>query len=63
VVKAVRLDRPRIQAIYISGFAEGTSLDSSLEILEKPFEFPDLAHRIRTLLDSGGVRGSGHAAD
>ena len=62
VVKAIRQDRPRIQAIYISGFADGTSLDRSLEILEKPFEFPDLAHRIRTLLDNGGVS-SGHAAD
>ncbi|MGZ4866743.1 MAG: PAS domain S-box protein, partial [Candidatus Angelobacter sp.] len=51
VVKAIRQDRPEIQAIFISGFAEGTSIDRSLEILEKPFEFPDLAHRIRALLD------------
>ena len=51
VVNAVRQDRPGIQAIFISGFADGTSIDPSLEILEKPFEFPDLAHRIRALLD------------
>jgi len=51
VVKAIRQDRPEIQAILISGFADGTNVDRSMEILEKPFEFPDLAHRIRTLLD------------
>jgi two-component system cell cycle sensor histidine kinase/response regulator CckA len=51
VVKAIRQDRPEVQAIFISGFAEGSSIDRSLEILEKPFEFPDLAHRIRALLD------------
>ena len=51
VVKAIRQDRPEVQSIFISGFAEGAGLDRSLEILEKPFEFPDLAHRIRALLD------------
>jgi CheY-like chemotaxis protein len=43
VVKAIRQDRPETQAIFISGFAEGTNIDRSLEILEKPFEFPELA--------------------
>jgi two-component system cell cycle sensor histidine kinase/response regulator CckA len=62
VVKAIRQNRPGIQAIYISGFAEGTSIDRSLEILEKPFEFPDLAHRIRTLLDNGGASSGNTAA-
>jgi PAS domain S-box-containing protein len=63
VVKAVRQDRPGIQAIFISGFADGTIVDRSLEILEKPFEFPDLAHRIRTLLDLAGKGSSDSAAD
>jgi CheY-like chemotaxis protein len=63
VVKAIRQDRPGIQAIFISGFADGTSTDRSLEILEKPFEFPDLAHRIRTLLDLGRIGSSNSAAD
>jgi signal transduction histidine kinase len=63
VVKAIRQDRPGIQAIFISGFAEGTSIDHSLEILEKPFEFPDLAHRIRALLDLGRTGSSDSAAD
>jgi PAS domain S-box-containing protein len=63
VVKAIRQDRPEIQAIFISGFAEGTSIDRSLEILEKPFEFPDLAHRIRTILDLGRTGSSNSAAD
>ena len=61
VVKAIRQDRPAIQAILISGFAEGTNVDHSLEILEKPFEFPDLARRIRMLLDVGSA-GSSDAA-
>src|SRR6266851_56537 len=51
VVKAIRQERPVVQSIFISGFAEGASIDRSLEVLEKPFEFPDLAHRIRALLD------------
>ncbi|MGZ4870910.1 MAG: PAS domain S-box protein [Candidatus Angelobacter sp.] len=63
VVKAIRQDRPEIQAIFISGFAEGTSIDRSLEILEKPFEFPDLAHRIRALLDLQRAGSSDSAAD
>jgi signal transduction histidine kinase len=63
VVKAIRQDRPGIQAIFISGFADGPSIDRSLEILEKPFEFPDLAHRIRTLLDLRRTGSSDSAAD
>ncbi len=62
VVKAIRQDRPAIQAILISGFAEGTNVDHSLEILEKPFEFPDLARRIRILLDLVDVGSSDNAA-
>jgi len=62
VVQAIRQDRPEIQAILISGFADGTNVDRSLEILEKPFEFPDLARRIRTLLDLGRAGSSDHAA-
>jgi PAS domain S-box-containing protein len=63
VVKAIRQDRPGVQAILISGFAEGTKIDRSLEILEKPFEFPDLARRIRTLLNLGQAGSSDSAAD
>lgn len=63
VVKAVRQDRPAIQAVLISGFADGTSIDRSLEILEKPFEFPDLAHRIRMLLDLDRKGNTDSAAD
>jgi DNA-binding response OmpR family regulator len=63
VVKSIRQDRPGIQAIFISGSAAGTSLDRSLEILEEPFEFPDLAHRVRALLDLGRTGSSDSAAD
>jgi PAS domain S-box-containing protein len=63
VVKAIRQDRPGTQAILISGFAAGTTIDHSLEVLEKPFEFPDLGHRIRALLDFAKAGGRGSAAD
>jgi CheY-like chemotaxis protein len=63
VVKAIRQDRPGTQAILISGFADGTTIDHSLEVLEKPFEFPDLGHRIRALLDFAKAGGRGSAAD
>jgi PAS domain S-box-containing protein len=63
VVKTIRQDRPGIQAILISGFADETKIDRSLEILEKPFEFPDLARRIRTLLNLGRTGSSDSAAD
>jgi PAS domain S-box-containing protein len=63
VVRAIRQDRPGVQAILISGFAEGANIDRSLEILEKPFEFPDLARRIRTLLNRGRAGSSDNAAD
>jgi PAS domain S-box-containing protein len=62
VVDTIRQDRPAIQAIFISGFAEGTNIDRSLEILEKPFEFPDLAHRIRAILDFARARKGESAA-
>ena len=62
VVDTIRQDRPAVQAIFISGFAEGTSIDRSLDVLEKPFEFPDLAHRIRALLDIAWSRKSDSAA-
>ena len=61
-VRSIRHDRPGIQAIFISGFAGGP-IDHSLEVLEKPFEFPDLAHRIRALLDLGRTGSSDSAAD
>jgi two-component system cell cycle sensor histidine kinase/response regulator CckA len=63
VVRAIRQDRPGVQAILISGFAEGTNIDRSLEILEKPFEFPDLARRIRALLNRDMAGSSDNAAD
>jgi PAS domain S-box-containing protein len=63
VVKAIRQERPGTQAIFISGFADGTTVERSLEILEKPFEFPELAHRIRMLLDLERKGNTDSAAD
>jgi two-component system, cell cycle sensor histidine kinase and response regulator CckA len=63
MVKTLRQKRPGIHAILISGFVDSTIIDPSMQVMEKPFEFPDLAHRIRALLDRGGVRSSDTAAD
>jgi hypothetical protein len=35
----------------MSGFPDGTTVERSMEIMEKPFEFPELGRRLRLLLD------------
>jgi two-component system cell cycle sensor histidine kinase/response regulator CckA len=63
VVREIRKDRPSIQALLMSGYADGTIMDPSLEIMEKPFEFPELGRRIRMLLDRGPAENASSAAD
>jgi CheY-like chemotaxis protein len=59
LVKELRRDRPTIRALYMSGFPEGRMEGESIEIMEKPFEFPELGRRIRMLLDQpAGQTGS-----
>lgn len=50
-VKEIRRDSPGIKALFMSGFTDWTTVDRSLEIMEKPFEFPELGRRIRLILD------------
>lgn len=48
-VASIREDRPAVKALYISG-SIGDASDS--DVLPKPFEFTELGHRIRTVLES-----------
>ena len=52
VVKSIREHRPAIKALYISGSLEDHGVDESAEMLAKPFEFPELGRRLRTVLGS-----------
>ena len=61
VFKEIRRDRPSIQALFMSGYNDGT-IDRSVEILEKPFEFPELGRRLRTILDRHSKEGRSSAA-
>jgi two-component system cell cycle sensor histidine kinase/response regulator CckA len=51
VVLAIRESRPGIKALYISGCSEDLVTDESAEVLLKPFEFPELGRRVRSVLD------------
>jgi PAS domain S-box-containing protein len=48
---SIRQDRPNIKVLYISGSTE--DLAASAEVLQKPFKFPELGRRVRSVLDSG----------
>lgn len=48
--REIRRNRPGIQGLFMSGYNDGT-IDNSVEVLEKPFEFPELGRRVRGILD------------
>ena len=51
-VRAIRTHRPRIKAILISGYVDQGVSDNPESILPKPFDLPELATRIRSVLDA-----------
>jgi CheY-like chemotaxis protein len=51
-VSAIRERRAGVKALYISGFAEDHLADDVDGLLYKPFEFPELGRRVRSVLDS-----------
>jgi CheY-like chemotaxis protein len=56
-IRLIRKGRPEVLAIYISGYHQQDETRSELEnILYKPFEFPELGRKIRTLLDANTDR-------
>lgn len=57
VATAIRGNRPRTKALFISGFADDNPEHQGPSFLQKPFEFPELGRQVRSILDSN----SGHA--
>jgi two-component system cell cycle sensor histidine kinase/response regulator CckA len=52
VVDSIRKHRPGIKALYITGSSEDLIADKPVEVLLKPFKFPELGRRVRAVLDS-----------
>ena len=52
VVDAIRKHRPGIKALYITGSPEVLVANEPVEVLLKPFKFPELGRRVRAVLDS-----------
>jgi CheY-like chemotaxis protein len=52
LVRAIHKERPRVRAIFITGFAaDALKLDAGVPVVEKPFTFPELGKRVREVLD------------
>lgn len=49
--KAIRSQRPEIKTIFMSGYADDDIACAPEDILYKPFTFPDLGLRVRSVLD------------
>lgn len=62
MVEAIRSARPMVKALYMSGFADQRASELGAAILHKPFAFPDLGRRVRSVLDSTGEE-KGNKAD
>jgi CheY-like chemotaxis protein len=52
VVDSIRKHRPGIKALYITGSSEKLVAKEPVEVLLKPFKFPELGCRVRAILDS-----------
>ena len=56
IAERARQKRPALPVLFTSGYARETivqngRLEAGVELLQKPFTLPQLAHRIRDLLD------------
>lgn len=63
VVREIRKDRPAIKALFMSGYADAATREQSPDIMEKPFDFPELGHRVRQVLDRPAGERVNSAAD
>lgn len=52
LARVIRRERPRIIAIFMSGYANVQELDPTIRVVEKPFAFPELGREIRQALDA-----------
>jgi PAS domain S-box-containing protein len=55
-VRAIRSHRPEIKAIFMSGYTDQNVTADPAAILNKPFEFPELGRRLRSILDADSIR-------
>ncbi len=55
-VRAIRSHRPEVKAIFMSGYTDQDVAGDPAAILNKPFEFPELGRRLRSILDSDSTR-------
>lgn len=51
LVLSIRESRPSVKVLYISGSMEDLVAGEAAEVLLKPFEFPELGRRVRSVLD------------
>ena len=51
-VRLIRERRPSVKVLYISGYAEDATTQDVGAVLYKPFEFPELGRKVRSVLDS-----------
>jgi PAS domain S-box-containing protein len=54
-VVAIRERRPGVKALYVSGGSQEQMANDMADVLYKPFEFPELGRRVRSVLDSERV--------
>ena len=47
----IRKDRPRIRAMFMSGYSDARQAERDIPMIEKPFEFPELGSQVRAVLD------------
>lgn len=59
-VKAIRIHRPAIKAIFISGYVDQDVAEDPERILYKPFDLPELGHRVRSVLDTDSTNAARH---
>ena len=55
-VRAIRSHRPEVKAIFMSGYTDQDVTGDPAAILNKPFEFPELGRRLRSILDADLTR-------
>ena len=55
-VRAIRSHRPEVKAIFMSGYTDQDVTGDPAAVLNKPFEFPELGRRLRSILDTDSTR-------
>ena len=55
LARQIETERPTVQTIFISGYANVHELDPKYTVIEKPFAFPDLGRQVRETLDDSST--------